>query len=203
MRPQVVIIGGGFGGVSCARESGTTQADIKLVDRRNFHLSTLSLSTVATGACLSPANIAAPLRSILRRQKNTQVLLAEVADFDCAAQRVDFADGQSLHYDYLVLATGATHHYFGRDREWSDQAPGLKTVEDATEIRRKILSAFEVAERTDDFAKRAALLTFVVVGGGPTGIEMAGAICELSRQNASQRFPCHQSGVGSRDLDRK
>ncbi len=107
MRPQVVIIGGGFGGLACARGLARTQADIKLVDRRNFHLFQPLLYQVATGG-LSPANIAAPLRSILRRQKNTQVLLAEVADFDCAAQRVDFADGQSLHYDYLVLATGAT-----------------------------------------------------------------------------------------------
>lgn len=187
MRPQVVIIGGGFGGLACARGLSRTQADIKLIDRRNFHLFQPLLYQVATGG-LSPANIASPLRSILRHQKNTQVLLAEVADFDCAAQRVEFTDGQWLHYDYLVLATGATHHYFGRDQEWSEQAPGLKTIEDATEIRRKILSAFEAAERTDDFSKRAALLTFVVVGGGPTGIEMAGAICELSRHTLRNDF---------------
>jgi NADH:ubiquinone reductase (H+-translocating) len=187
MRPQVVIIGGGFGGLACARGLARANADVKLVDRRNFHLFQPLLYQVATGA-LSPANIASPLRSILRRQRNAQVLLAEVADFDCVGQRVLFEDGQSIPYDYLVLAAGATHHYFGQDAVWEPLAPGLKTIEDATEIRRKILSAFESAERTEDFALRAALLTFVVVGGGPTGIEMAGAICELSRHTLRNDF---------------
>jgi NADH dehydrogenase len=158
-----------------------------LVDRRNFHLFQPLLYQVATGA-LSPANIASPLRSILRRQRNAQVLLANVADFDCAQQRVLFEDGQSIAYDFLVLAAGATHHYFGQDAAWERLAPGLKTVEDATEIRRKVLLAFEAAERTDDFSMRAALLTFVIVGGGPTGIEMAGAICELSRYTLKNDF---------------
>jgi NADH:ubiquinone reductase (H+-translocating) len=187
MRPQVIIIGGGFGGLACARGLARTNADVKLLDRRNFHLFQPLLYQVATGG-LSPANIASPLRSILRRQKNAQVLLAEVEDFDCVAQRVQLRDGQSLPYDYLVLASGATHHYFGRDDEWSEKARGLKTVEDATEIRRKILSAFEAAERTDDFSQRASLLTFVVIGGGPTGIEMAGAICELSKHTLLNDF---------------
>ncbi len=187
MRPQVIIIGGGFGGLACARGLARANADIKLVDRRNFHLFQPLLYQVATGG-LSPANIASPLRSILRRQKNAQVLLAEIDDFDCVAQKVHLRDGQSLPYDYLVLASGATHHYFGRDDEWSERARGLKTIEDATEIRRKILSAFEAAERTDDFSQRANLLTFVVVGGGPTGIEMAGAICELSKHTMLHDF---------------
>ncbi len=187
MRPQIVIIGGGFGGLACARGLARSDADVKLVDRRNFHLFQPLLYQVATGA-LSPANIASPLRSILRRQRNAQVLLADVEDFDCAEQRVHFEDGQSLSYDYLVLAAGATHHYFGQDAAWEPLAPGLKTIEDATEIRRKILSAFETAERTEDFGLRSALLTFVVVGGGPTGIEMAGAICELSRYTLKNDF---------------
>ncbi len=187
MRPQVVIIGGGFGGLACARGLARSNADVKLIDRRNFHLFQPLLYQVATGA-LSPANIASPLRSILRKQRNAQVLLADVDNFDCIKQQVHFDDGQSIHYDYLVLATGATHHYFGQDAAWEPIAPGLKTIEDATEIRRKILSAFETAERTDDFGHRAALLTFVVVGGGPTGIEMAGAICELSRYTLKSDF---------------
>jgi NADH dehydrogenase len=187
MRPQVIIIGGGFGGLACARRLARTPADIKLVDRRNFHLFQPLLYQVATGG-LSPANIAAPLRSILRRQSNAQVLLGEVTDFDCAGERVMLADGQSLHYDYLVLATGAAHHYFGREHDWSPLATGLKTIEDATEIRRKILLAFEEAERTEDFARRSALLTFVVVGAGPTGIEMAGSICELAHHTMKNDF---------------
>ncbi len=187
MRHQVVIIGGGFGGLACARGLSHAKADVKLIDRRNFHLFQPLLYQVATGA-LSPANIASPLRSILRRQRNAQVLLANVVDFDCVQQRVQFDDGQTIPYDFLVLAAGATHHYFGEDAAWEPVAPGLKTIEDATEIRRKILTAFETAERTEDFELRAALLTFVVVGGGPTGIEMAGAICELARHTLKNDF---------------
>lgn len=187
MRPQVVILGGGFGGLACARGLRHADVDVKLIDCRNFHLFQPLLYQVATGG-LSPANIAAPLRSILRRQPNAQVLLAKVEDFDCAAQHVRCSDGQTIPYDYLVVATGSTHHYFGQDAVWGPQAPGLKTVEDATEIRRRILSAFELAEKTHDLNERARLLTFVVVGGGPTGIEMAGAICELARYTLKNDF---------------
>jgi NADH dehydrogenase len=182
-----VILGGGFGGLACARGLRHAAVDVKLIDCRNFHLFQPLLYQVATGG-LSPANIAAPLRSILRRQPNAQVLLAKVEDFDCAAQQVRCADGQTIPYDYLVVATGSTHHYFGQDATWGPQAPGLKTVEDATEIRRRILSAFELAEKTSDLAERARLLTFVVVGGGPTGIEMAGAICELAHCTLKNDF---------------
>jgi len=142
---------------------------------------------VASGG-LSPANIAAPLRSIFRKQKNVQVLLGAVADFNMSERTVLLDDQTQVPFDYLVVATGSTHHYFGRDEEWEPLAPGLKTIEDATEIRRRILTAFESAERTDDLQKRSALLTFVVVGGGPTGVELAGAICELAHQSMKNDF---------------
>ena len=186
-RPQVVIIGGGFAGLACARGLARANADVKLVDRRNFHLFQPLLYQVATGA-LSPANISAPLRSIFRRQKNCQVLLAEVADFNTTDRKVELVDGSSLPYDYLVIAPGSTHHYFGQDEKWEPLAPGLKTIEDATEIRRKILSAFEAAELIHPSPARTALLTFIVVGGGPTGVEMAGAICELARYTLRNDF---------------
>lgn len=183
---RVVIIGGGFGGLYAARALKNAPVQVTLLDRRNFHLFQPLLYQVATGG-LSPANIAAPLRSILRRQRNTRVLLAEVADFDLKHQQVKLADGNSLPFDTLILAAGSTHHYFGHN-SWADIAPGLKTIEDATEIRRRVLSVFERAERTGDLNVRRRLMTFVVVGGGPTGVEMAGAISELARVTMRKDF---------------
>ena len=176
---KVVIVGGGFGGLVAAQSLNKTPTHVTLIDRRNFHLFQPLLYQVATGA-LSPANIAAPLRAVLNKQRNTQVLLGEVTGFDLAAKAVLLKDGARVPFDSLIVATGATHHYFGHD-EWADRAPGLKTIEDATEIRRRVLTAFEMAEREPDPAVKARLLTFVVVGGGPTGVEMAGAISELAR----------------------
>src|SRR5262245_24460090 len=183
---KVVIVGGGFGGLLAARGLNKQPVELTLIDRRNFHLFQPLLYQVATGA-LSPANIAEPLRSILRRQRNTRVLLGEVTGLDLAAKTVQLKDGTAIPFDSLVVATGTTHHYFGNDR-WADLAPGLKTIEDATEIRRRVLSAFERAERTTDPAERARLLTFVVVGGGPTGVEMAGAIRELAAHTLRYDF---------------
>jgi NADH dehydrogenase len=185
-RHKVVIVGGGFGGLLAARGLNKQPVDVTLIDRRNFHLFQPLLYQVATGA-LSPANIAAPLRSILRRQRNTRVLLGEVTGFDVVAKTVQLKDGTAVPFDSLVIATGATHHYFGKDH-WAEFAPGLKTIEDATEIRRRVLSAFERAEREPDPAVRARLLTFVVVGGGPTGVEMAGAIRELAAHTLRYDF---------------
>lgn len=186
-RPRVVIIGGGFGGLSCARRLYRAPCDITMIDRRNFHLFQPLLYQVATGG-LSPANIAAPLRSILRRQRNIQVQMAEVTGFDLTQRVVRLADSPAVPFDYLVVASGATHHYFGQDAAWEPHAPGLKTIEEATEIRRKILSAFEAAERSDDAAFREKCLTFIVVGGGPTGVEMAGSIAELARHTMRYDF---------------
>ena len=184
--PHVVIVGGGFGGLYTAQHLKHAPVRITLVDRRNFHLFQPLLYQVATGG-LSPGNIAAPLRAILKHQKNAQVLLAEVSDIDPAGRKLLFSDGASLDFDYLVVATGASHNYFGHD-EWGQYAPGLKTIEDATEIRRKILLAFEAAEREPDSERRRALLRFVVVGGGPTGVELAGALGEISRQTLRHDF---------------
>ncbi|HKB38573.1 MAG TPA: NAD(P)/FAD-dependent oxidoreductase [Gemmataceae bacterium] len=184
-QPQVVIVGGGFGGLSAARALNKADVRVTLVDRRNFHLFQPLLYQVATGQ-LSPANIAAPLRSVVRKQKNTRVILADVVGIDTAARRVLLADG-TLDYDVLILATGARHHYFGKP-EWEKLAPGLKTVEDATEIRRRVLSAFEQAERETDPDRIRALLTFVIVGAGATGVELAGAVCELARHTLRHDF---------------
>ena len=184
-RPRVVIVGGGFGGLYAARALRTAPADVALLDRRNFHLFQPLLYQVATGA-LSPANIAAPLRSIVKRQRNTRVLLAEVRGFDLR-RRLVLADALEVPYDFLVLATGATHAYFGHDA-WERGAPGLKTIEDATEIRRRVLLAFEKAEATTDLARRRALLTFVIVGAGPTGAELAGALAEIARRTLRHDF---------------
>ncbi len=183
---RVVIIGGGFGGLLAAQALNKTPTQVTLIDRRNFHLFQPLLYQVATGA-LSPANIAAPLRAVLKKQRNTQVLLGEVTGFDLAAKAVILKDGANVPFDSLILATGSTHHYFGHD-EWAERAPGLKTIEDATEIRRRVLDAFERAERASDPKEKARLLTFVVVGGGPTGVEMAGAISELAKYTLRADF---------------
>ena len=185
-RPKVVVVGGGFGGLYCAMALRSTAVDVTLIDRRNFHLFQPLLYQVATGS-LSAANIASPLRAIVARQANLRTVLAEVTGFDAAVKRVLTTDGDSFPYDYLVLATGSTHHYFGHD-DWEMHAPGLKTIEDATEIRRRVLLAFEKAERDPDPAERARLLTFVVIGGGPTGVEMAGSISELARTTMRRDF---------------
>lgn len=184
-RRRVVIVGGGFGGLHAARALRRAPVDVTLIDRRNFHLFQPLLYQVATGE-LSPANIAAPLRAILRRQKNVTVLQAEVVDFDVTIREVVLAD-ERLPYDWLIVAAGSTHSYFGHD-EWQPLAPGLKSVEDATSIRAKILSAFERAEHEHDPHRREALLTFILVGGGPTGVEMAGALSELSRHSLRYDF---------------
>ncbi len=177
--PHVVIIGGGFAGLHCAKGLKRAPVRITLVDSRNFHLFQPLLYQVAT-ASLSPADIASPIRNILSDMRNVEVWMGEVVDVDPAAQVVTLRDG-SLSYDYLVVATGVTHAYFGHP-EWSRFAPGLKTIEDATEIRRRFLIAFEAAEREEDEAARRSLLTFVIVGGGPTGVELAGSMAEVATQ---------------------
>jgi NADH dehydrogenase len=182
---HVVIVGGGFGGLYAAKKLRRAPVRVTLLDRRNFHLFQPLLYQVATGG-LSPANIAAPLRAVLRWQKNVQVLLAEVVDVDVANRRVHLSDG-TMDYDTLIVATGARHHYFGNDH-WENLAPGLKTIEDATEIRRRILLAFEAAEREPDPDKRRAWMTFVVVGAGPTGVELAGTLGELAHHTLRGNF---------------
>ena len=183
--PRVVIIGGGFGGLYAAKSLKHAAVQATLIDRRNFHLFQPLLYQVATGG-LSPANIASPLRAVLKRQRNATVLLGEVQNIDVAGRRVLLSD-EAIPYDALIVATGATHHYFGHD-EWRELAPGLKTIEDATDIRRRVLLAFEAAERETDPAQRSAWLTMVVVGAGPTGVELAGALAELSRFTLRQNF---------------
>ncbi|TWU27448.1 NAD(P)/FAD-dependent oxidoreductase [Bythopirellula polymerisocia] len=184
-RPQVVIIGGGFGGFSAARGLRRAPVDVTLIDRRNFHLFQPLLYQVATGG-LSPANIAAPLRGLLGKQANCQVLMEEVTDIDAERRAVCLASGD-LNYDTLVVAAGARHSYFGHP-EWESLAPGLKTVEDATEIRRRLLSAFEAAELTEDATRRRSLLNFVIVGAGPTGVELAGSLAEIARHSLKEDF---------------
>lgn len=183
---HTVIVGGGFAGLRAARHLRRVPVDVTLVDRRNFHLFQPLLYQVATGG-LSPADIAAPLRAVLKRQRRARVLLGEAVGVDAAARRVLLRDGGALDYDTLVLAAGARHHYFGRP-EWEALAPGLKTVEDATEVRRRVLLAFEAAEREADPERRRALLTFVVVGAGPTGVELAGALAEIARETLRGDF---------------
>jgi NADH:quinone reductase (non-electrogenic) len=178
-QPQVVIIGAGFGGLYAARALKRAPVEVTVIDRRNHHLFQPLLYQVAT-AGLSPGDIAYPIRAVLARQKNTRVLLEEALAIDPATRTVKLRDGE-LKYDYLILATGARHAYFGHN-DWEPNAPGLKSLEDALEIRRRILLAFEKAEREPDPARRGELLTFVIVGGGPTGVELAGAIAEISRQ---------------------
>ncbi len=174
---QVVIVGGGFGGLYTAKALNSKDINVTLIDKRNFHLFQPLLYQVATGT-LSPADISSPLRSVLNQSKNTKVLLGEVADIDPEKQNV-LMGAEKIPYDSLIIATGAKHSYFGKD-EWEEFAPGLKTVEDAIEMRRRIFMSFEAAEQETDEEKRKTLLTFVVVGGGPTGVELAGAIAELA-----------------------
>ena len=182
---QVVIIGGGFGGLNAARALRRAPVEVLLIDRRNFHLFQPLLYQVATGG-LSPANIAAPLRAILEGQENARVVLGDVSAIDVAA-RVVHAGGEQIAYDSLIVAAGAQDSYFGHD-EWELVAPGLKTIEDATEIRGRVLSAFEEAELSDDPDVRQSWLNFVIVGAGPTGVELAGAIAELSRHTLFHNF---------------
>ena len=183
---RVVIVGGGFAGLNAAMALKRAQADVTLIDRRNFHLFQPLLYQVAT-AGLSPADIASPLRHVLRDQKNCRVVLAEPRAVDLARRHVQFEDGVVIEYDWLVLAAGATHSYFGHD-DWEEIAPGLKTVEDATEIRRRILLAFESAEYEGSEEARRAALTFAIVGGGATGVEMAGSIMEIAAKTVVRDF---------------
>ena len=184
--PHVVIIGGGFGGLYAARALRRAPVRITMVDRRNHHLFQPLLYQVAMAA-LSPGDIASPIRWILRRQRNVEVILAEASAVDVQGRRVALSDGGSVAYDFVIVAAGATHAYFGHDA-WRPIAPGLKTLEDALEIRRRVLMAFERAERESDPARRRALLTFVLIGAGPTGVEMAGALAEISRQSLARDF---------------
>jgi NADH dehydrogenase len=184
---RVVIVGGGFGGLYAARELGKDRRlDVTLVDRRNFHLFQPLLYQVATGA-LSPGEIAQPLRSILRKRKNTTVLLGEAVGLDATTREVALSDGGPIGYDTLIVATGARFSYFGND-EWARHAPGLKSIDDALEIRRRILIAFEAAEREADPERRREWMTFVVVGGGPTGVELAGALGEIANDTLRRDF---------------
>ncbi|MEH2249660.1 NAD(P)/FAD-dependent oxidoreductase [Nostoc sp.] len=182
---EVVIVGGGFGGLYTAKALKTANVNVTLIDKRNFHLFQPLLYQVATGA-LSPADISAPLRAVFSKSKNTKVLLGKVSDIDPKAQHV-ILDDEVVPYDTLIVATGVNHSYFGKDN-WKEFAPGLKTVEDAIEMRRQIFSAFEAAEKETDPEKRRALLTFVIVGGGPTGVELSGAIAELAYQTLTEDF---------------
>jgi NADH dehydrogenase len=186
-RHRVLIVGGGFGGLSAAKALGRDdRVMVTLVDRRNHHLFTPLLYQVATGA-VSPGDIAQPLRSILRRQRNTTVLLGEAVGLDVERREVILADGGPLSYDTLIVAAGARFSYFGHD-DWSGDAPGLKSLDDALEIRRRILIAFEAAEREHDPARRAEWMSFVLVGGGPTGVELAGALGEIARDTLRRDF---------------
>ena len=199
-RPHVVIVGGGFAGLDVARTLAREPVRVTLIDRHNYHLFQPLLYQVAT-ASLSPGDIASPIRWVLRRQANVRVLLAEVRAIDTQARTVTLGPGpveryedlpatplpETLTYDYLVVAAGAAHAYFGHP-EWADRAPGLKTLDDALEIRRRVLLAFEAAEREPDAAAQRRLLTFVIIGGGPTGVELAGALAEIARQTLRQDF---------------
>ena len=184
-KPHVLILGGGFGGLWATRALAQAPVRITLVDRTNHHLFQPLLYQVAT-AGLSAPDIAAPLRHILRRQKNVTVRMDEALAIDLTAREVTLAEGR-IGYDYLLVATGAAHAYFGRD-EWAEHAPGLKTLDDALAIRARVLSAFEAAEREDDAARREALMNFVVIGGGPTGVELAGTLAEIARHTLPREF---------------
>jgi NADH dehydrogenase len=186
LQPRVVIIGAGFGGLRAAKELGKAPVHVTVIDRDNYHLFQPMLYQVAT-AGLAPSDISAPVRQILKEQENTEVLMAEVTDVDVRQQRVQTQDGQSIPYDYLIVATGATSNYFGHD-DWRQLAPSLKTLDDGLKVRSIILQAFEEAERESDPEKRQELLTFVLVGGGPTGVELAGAMAELAHQALTGGF---------------
>jgi NADH:ubiquinone reductase (H+-translocating) len=182
---RVVILGGGFGGLYAAKALKGEEVQITLIDRRNHHIFQPLLYQVAT-AGLNPSDIAVPIRKILRKQKNTNVLLGEVIKIDKEQKKVTLVDGE-VFYDFLIVATGVTHSYFGHD-EWAVHAPGLKTLEEALEIRRRIFTAFEAAERETDPERRAAWMTFVVIGGGPTGVELAGTLAEIARKSLPNDF---------------
>jgi len=185
-RWKVVIIGGGFGGLSAAQHLHSNLVDVTLIDRRNYHLFQPLLYQVATGS-LSAGEVASPLRGVLSRQKNTRVWLGNVVDIDPDSKRVFLADGAIVPYDSLIVAAGSQTSYFGHN-DWQEWAPGMKSVEEATAIRHKILYAFEVAERLSDPVQRRAWLTFVIVGAGPTGVELSGAIAEIARQTLKNDF---------------
>jgi NADH:quinone reductase (non-electrogenic) len=185
-RPRIVIIGAGFGGLSCAKALGGADAAVTVVDRRNYHLFVPLLYQVATAA-LSPADIARPIRSILSRYRNIEVILGDVTGIDLAARRVTLRDGPDLPFDRLVFAAGSNYNYFGHDT-WAEAAPGPRTIEDARTIRRRLLLAFERAEIATDPTEQERLLTTVVVGGGPTGVEMAGSVAELARHSLARDF---------------
>jgi NADH dehydrogenase len=182
----VVIVGGGFGGLSAAKVFRSQPVRVTLLDRRNHHIFQPLLYQVAS-ATLSPGDIAAPIRWVFRHQRNLRVLLGEAQTIDVQARRITLTDGATLEYDYLIVATGASHAYFGHE-EWATYAPGLKTLEDAIEIRTRMLLAFERAEREPDAARQQELLTFVLVGGGPTGVELAGTLAEIARQTLRDEF---------------
>ena len=184
--PHVVIIGGGFGGLYAAKALAKQPVRVTLIDKRNHHLFQPLLYQVAT-AGLSPGNIAAPLRSIFRHQPSVRVLMGEMRDLDASGNAITLADGSRIEYDTLILATGASHSYFGNE-QWAAFAPGLKTLDDALAIRQRVLLAYEQAERAEDAAERAALMTFVVVGGGPTGLELAGALGEMANLTLRGNF---------------
>src|SRR5437667_5693524 len=183
--PHVVIVGAGFGGLQAAKKLACKNVRVTVIDRTNYHLFQPLLYQVATAA-LSPADIAAPVRAVLSKCKNTEVMLAEVQSVDVNAKKIKTTDTE-ITYDFLILATGARHSYFGHN-EWERLAPGLKSLEDAIELRRRLLMAFEYAERITDEAARKAAMTFVIIGGGPTGVEMAGAIAEIARYTLAKDF---------------
>jgi NADH:quinone reductase (non-electrogenic) len=185
-KERVVVVGGGFGGLRAVQALRSASVEVTLVDRRNYHLFQPLLYQVATGS-LSPGEIAAPLRGVLSRQKNARVLLGDVQDVDPLTKRVSLADGESLEYDSLIVAAGSQSYYYGHDG-WADWAPSLKSIEEATNVRHKVFYAFEIAERISDPAQRRAWLTFAIVGGGPTGVELAGAIGEIARQTLKDDF---------------
>ena len=184
-KPHVVIVGAGFGGLEAAKKLGRENVRVTVIDRTNYHLFQPLLYQVATAA-LSPADIAAPVRAVLSKYKNVEVILAEVQSVDIEAKKIRTTDTE-MGYDFLILATGARHSYFGHN-EWEKLAPGLKSLEDAIEVRRRLLMAFEYAEKITDEAARQAAMTFVIIGGGPTGVEMAGAIAEISRHTLARDF---------------
>jgi len=185
-RPRVVVLGAGFAGLTTTMRLAREPVDVVVMDRHNYHLFQPLLYQVATAA-LSPADIAAPIRGIVGKLPNVSVLLDTITDIDRGAREIHTLSGRSINYDYLVVATGATHNYFGNEH-WQEIAPGLKRIEDATEVRRRILLAFERAEMEEDPERRKALMTFVIVGGGPTGVEMAGAVAELTRFTLARDF---------------